>query len=94
MVKSSSHFKPAPFFLEPKAERLREPVLVAGEIAEQRSGDEHVVEMRHQEGCIVHQIRHYREQNAGNAAKDKRYDKAKRKQHRHGKFYPAAIHRE
>ena len=67
-----------------EAERLREPVSVAGERAEQHAADDDVVEVRDEEQAVVqHEVggRH-REQHAGHAADHERDDEAERPQHR------------
>ena len=83
----------APLFLETKAERLWEPVLIAGEIAEQCAGDQQVVEMRHSECGVVDASRYHREQKARDTAYEERDDKPERKKHRHREFYLAPIDR-
>jgi hypothetical protein len=62
-----------PAFVEREAERLREPVRVAGEDAEQDARDDDVMEVGDEEQAVVHlpvDGRH-REQDAGQAADTK-----------------------
>ena len=82
--------------VQAEAERLGEPVSVAGEGAEQHAADDHVVEMGDQEQAVVQDEvgRRHRQQHAGHAADDEGDHEAERPQHRRREADPAAIHRE
>ena len=64
--------------VQPEAERLREPVGVAGERAEHHAADDHVVEVRHQEQAVVQLEvgRRDGQQHAAGAADDEGDDEA------------------
>ena len=69
---------PAPAFVEREAERLGEPIHVAGEDAEYDARDDDVMEMGDQEQAVVHLPINggHGEQHAGQAAQHERHHEA------------------
>ncbi len=96
----ASHPEPEGGLAEPlvelEAERLREPIGVAGERAEQHAADDHVVEVSDQKKRIVqHEIggRH-RQQHARHAPDHERDHEGERPEHRHLEAHAPAPHGE
>ena len=46
----------APIFLQTKADGLGEPIIITGKKAEQRTGDQHIVEMGDQKQAVVEHV--------------------------------------
>ena len=82
--------------VEREAERLGEPVGVAGKDREHDTRDDHVMEVRDQEQAVVDDEvdRRDREQDTGQAAGDEGQHEPIDQVHRHGEANPAAVHRE
>ena len=86
----------APAFVEHEAERLGEPIYVAGEGAEYDARDDDVVEMGDQEQAVVHLPIDggHGQQHAGQAAQDERHHEADGPQDRHRESDATAVHGE
>ena len=86
----------APAVIELEAERLGEPIGVAGKGAEQDAGDDDVMEMGDQEHAVVHLPvdRRQSEQHTGQPAEDEGDHEADGPENRHRELDAPAIHRE
>ena len=82
--------------VEREAERLGEPVGVAGHQREHDAADDHLVEVGDQEQAVVDDEvdRRDGQQHAGQAADHEGQHEADQIMHRHGEADPAAVHRE
>ncbi len=86
----------APERIELETECLGEPVVDAGEQAEEHAADNHIMEMRDQEQAVVQrEVRWWHgEHHAGHAANDEGHHEGHRPQHRHIELHATAIHGE
>src|SRR5579885_189597 len=84
----------APAFVEPEAERLREPISEAGKASKHHAANNDVVEMGDQKKAVVElEIGwDHGEKHAGHAADHESHDESNRPQHRRRKTDAAAIH--